>query len=122
MSWRTENREKTKEYCGALAKMVEVVKRAISVALGVEEGFVKAAFGEAAATMRVNYYPKCPQPELTLGLSPHSDPGGLTFLLSDEHVKGLQVLHAGEWVTVDPVPGGIIVNIGDQIQVDILYH
>ncbi|KAG6526959.1 hypothetical protein ZIOFF_009046 [Zingiber officinale] len=68
--------------------------------------------------LRVNYYPKCPQPELTLGLSPHSDPGGLTFLLPDEHVKGLQVRHAGEWVTVDPAPGGLIVNIGDQIQVN----
>ncbi|XP_042460987.1 jasmonate-induced oxygenase 4-like [Zingiber officinale] len=109
-------RGKTEEYCAAVAKVVEAVKRAISAALGVEEGYMAAAFGQAAAAMRVNYYPKCPQPELTLGLSPHSDPGGLTFLLPDEHVKGLQVRHAGEWVTVDPVPGGLIVNIGDQIQ------
>ncbi|KAG6482006.1 jasmonate-induced oxygenase 1-like [Zingiber officinale] len=110
-------REKTEEYCGAVGKVIEQVKRAISAALGVEEGFMEAAFGAAGAAVRINYYPKCPQPELALGLSPHSDPGGLTVLLPDEHVKGLQVRHAGEWITVDPVLGGLIVNIGDQIQV-----
>ena len=71
--------------------------------------------------MRVNFYPRCPQPELTLGVAAHSDPGGMTMLLVDDHVRGLQVRSpdaaAGEWITVDPVPDAFIVNMGDQIQV-----
>ena len=32
-------------------------------------------------------------------------------------MPGLQVLKDGRWRPVDPVPGGLIVNVGDMIQV-----
>lgn len=67
--------------------------------------------------MRVNFYPKCPQPDLTLGLSAHSDPGGMTLLLPDPSVSGLQVRKDDKWITVQPAPDAFIVNLGDQIQV-----
>jgi len=90
---------------------------ALSLGLGLEETSLEEAFGrEVGACMRVSYYPKCPQPELALGLSPHSDPGGLTILLPD-HVKGLQVCMDGSWITVEPIANAFIINIGDQIQV-----
>lgn len=81
------------------------------------------AFGgdDIAGTLRVNYYPKCPQPELTLGLSPHSDPGVITVLLADEHVKGCQVKIGDSWVDIKPINGAFIVNIGDQIQVSFYF-
>ncbi|RZR97102.1 hypothetical protein BHM03_00026220 [Ensete ventricosum] len=87
--------------------------------LGLDEEYLRRAFGGdgTAACVRVNLYPKCPQPELTLGLSPHSDPGGLTVLLADDHVEGLQVRKDGAWLTVQLVPGAFIVNVGDQIEV-----
>ncbi|OAY74284.1 1-aminocyclopropane-1-carboxylate oxidase 1 [Ananas comosus] len=87
--------------------------------LGLEEGRLGAAFGgeEVGVCMRVNFYSKCPQPELTLGLSSHSDPGGITVLLVDDRVKGLQVRKDGAWVTVQPIADAFIVNVGDQIQV-----
>ncbi|MCI96375.1 1-aminocyclopropane-1-carboxylate oxidase-like protein, partial [Trifolium medium] len=59
-----------------------------------------------------------PQPDLTVGITPHTDPGAITLLLQNQ-VPGLQVEHDGEWVDVNPVRGGIIVNIGDFLQV---YH
>lgn len=93
--------------------------KVMSISLGLDVRFLQKAFGEdeVGACMRVNYYPKCPQPDLTLGLSAHSDPGGLTVLLADERVKGLQVRRGDVWVTVQPIPNAFIVNIGDQIQV-----
>ncbi|KAH0468723.1 hypothetical protein IEQ34_001955 [Dendrobium chrysotoxum] len=72
---------------------------------------------EVGVCMRVNYYPTCPQPDLTLGLSSHSDPGGITVLLPDDKVKGLQIRHGGGWVTVQPLSDSFIVNVGDQVQV-----
>ena len=65
----------------------------------------------------LNFYPKCPQPDLALGLSSHSDPGGLTILLPDDYVSGLQVRRGEDWITVKPFPNAFIINIGDQIQV-----
>nr|CAD1837220.1 unnamed protein product [Ananas comosus var. bracteatus] len=57
-----------------------------------------------------HYYPPCPEPELAIGTSPHSDSGFLTVLLQD-HIGGLQILHDGEWVDVAPIPGALVVNM-----------
>lgn len=93
--------------------------KVLSLNLGLEEGILQKSLGgeEVGACLRVNFYPRCPQPDLTLGLSSHSDPGGLTILLPDDDVPGLQVLKDEKWVTVKPIPNAFIVNIGDQIQV-----
>lgn len=66
--------------------------------------------------MVVNCYPPCPEPELTLGMPPHSDYGFLTLLLQDD-VEGLQVLHKDRWLTVRPIPGSFVVNVGDHLEV-----
>lgn len=65
--------------------------------------------------MALNYYPPCPQPDLTYGLPGHTDGNLITILLQDE-VAGLQVLRNDQWVAVDPVPNTFIVNIGDSMQ------
>lgn len=91
----------------------------LSINLGLPEDSLQDAFGgdDVGACLRANFYPKCPQPDLTLGLSSHSDPGGLTILLPDENVPGLQVRRGDHWITVNPVHDAFIVNIGDQMQV-----
>ncbi|KAJ1286069.1 hypothetical protein BS78_03G325800 [Paspalum vaginatum] len=113
-------REVSEEYGREVVRLCELLMRLLSVSLGLDEAHLQRAFGgaECGATLRANYYPRCPQPDLTLGLSAHSDPGVLTVLLADEHVRGLQVRRAdGEWVTVQPVRDAFIVNVGDQVQV-----
>ncbi|XP_037484349.1 probable 2-oxoglutarate-dependent dioxygenase At3g111800 [Triticum dicoccoides] len=114
-------RDATEEYGREVASLCERLMAAMSAGLGVNPGRLQEEFGGAEGAgvcVRVNYYPRCPQPELTLGLSSHSDPGGMTVLLADERVRGLQVRgRGGEWVTVDPIADAFIVNVGDQIQV-----
>ena len=113
-------REVTEKYASELMNLSEVLLKAMSSTLGLDEDYLHTAFGGSkgiSASMRVNYYPKCPEPELTLGLSSHSDPGGITLLLVDQNVKGTQVRKGNTWVTVQPIPGAFVVNVGDQIQV-----
>ncbi|KAL4378885.1 hypothetical protein GQ457_02G030930 [Hibiscus cannabinus] len=69
-----------------------------------------------AKLMVGNYYPHCPQPDLTVGIASHSDPGVLTLVLQD-HIGGLQIKHKGEWVDVKPVHGALVVNIADILQI-----
>lgn len=70
-----------------------------------------------AQSARINYYPPCPMADKVLGLSPHSDAIGLTLLLQVSQVPGLQIRRNGRWVTVKPIPGAFIVNIGDMLEV-----
>jgi isopenicillin N synthase-like dioxygenase len=67
--------------------------------------------------MRCNYYPRCPEPDRTLGTGPHCDPSALTILLQDGGVDGLQVLVDKAWRSVRPKPGELVVNIGDTFMV-----
>uniref|UniRef100_A0A6N2LTB2 Fe2OG dioxygenase domain-containing protein n=1 Tax=Salix viminalis TaxID=40686 RepID=A0A6N2LTB2_SALVM len=112
-------REVLDEYGKQAVKLCGKLMKVLSINLGLGEERLGNAFGgeNIGACLRVNFYPKCPQPDLTLGLSSHSDPGGMTLLLPDNHVPGLQVRKDEKWITVKPAPHAFIVNVGDQIQV-----
>ncbi|XP_027115648.1 protein DMR6-LIKE OXYGENASE 2-like [Coffea eugenioides] len=73
-------------------------------------------FEDGSQLMVLNCYPPCPEPDLTLGMPAHSDYGLLTLLLQDE-VKGLQIEHQGNWLTVEPVPNSFVVNVGDHLEI-----
>ncbi|XP_047323379.1 feruloyl CoA ortho-hydroxylase F6H1-3-like [Impatiens glandulifera] len=68
--------------------------------------------------INMNYYPKCPNPELTIGVGRHSDVSTLTILLQDQ-VGGLYVrkLETDSWIHVPPIEGAIVINIGDALQI-----
>ena len=67
--------------------------------------------------MRMNYYPPCPQPELAIGLSSHSDAVGITILLQINEMEGLQIKKDGAWVPIKPLPDAFVVNVGDIMEV-----
>ncbi|KAL5710227.1 Jasmonate-induced oxygenase 1 [Ranunculus cassubicifolius] len=112
-------RAETEEYGKQVVNLCGKLMKIFSNNLGLGENHLQNSFGgeDIGACLRVNFYPKCPQPNLTLGLSSHSDPGGMTLLLPDQHVPGLQVRKGNNWITVKPATGAFIVNIGDQIEV-----
>ncbi|KAG4937983.1 hypothetical protein AAZX31_16G016000 [Glycine max] len=111
-SFREDVAEYSRKMRGLSLKLLE----AISESLGLEKDYIDKALGKHGQHMAINYYPPCPEPELTYGLPAHADPNAITILLQNQ-VPGLQVLHDGKWLTVNPVPNTFIVNIADQIQV-----
>ncbi|CAL5000526.1 unnamed protein product [Urochloa decumbens] len=103
------------------ALFMELMEAALQALLGVVSGAGSSSIlGDLATAasqmMTVNCYPACPQPELTLGMPAHSDYGLFTLVLQDK-VEGLQVMHAGRWLTVQPVPGSFVVNVGDHLEI-----
>ncbi|KAM2879549.1 hypothetical protein FF1_015030 [Malus domestica] len=109
-------REQVGEYCTNVRGLVLRLLEAVSESLGLEKNCIVKALGKQGQHMALNYYPPCPQPELTYGLPGHTDANLITVLLQDE-VPGLQVLRNGKWVAVNPIPNTFIVNIGDMMQV-----
>ncbi|WOK98948.1 protein DOWNY MILDEW RESISTANCE 6-like isoform X2 [Canna indica] len=110
-------KEVVSTYCREVRELGFRLLGIISLGLGVEEEYMVRVLGEQEQHMAVNYYPKCPEPDLTYGLQAHTDPNALTILLQDPNVAGLQVLKDGKWIAVNPQPDAFVINIGDQLQV-----
>nr|ALF36156.1 anthocyanidin synthase [Camellia sinensis] len=109
----------TSEYAKQLRGLASKVLSALSLGLGLEEGRLEKEVGgmeELHLQMKINYYPKCPQPELALGVEAHTDVSALTFILHNM-VPGLQLFYEGKWVTAKCVPNSIIMHIGDTVEI-----
>ncbi|KAJ1261624.1 hypothetical protein BS78_09G044700 [Paspalum vaginatum] len=115
-------KETMREYRTELRKLAERVMEAMDENLGLEAGSIKRAFSgdgrhEPFFGTKVSHYPPCPRPDLITGLRAHTDAGGVILLFQDDRVGGLEVFKDGDWTDVQPLPGAIVVNTGDQIEV-----
>ena len=93
------------------------ISRLISLSLGMPFHHFDPTFDSQKAALRLLKYP--PQPDSAkfnqLGAGAHTDWGWITVLAQDE-IGGLEVETAsGDWITVKPIPGTFVVNLGDLI-------
>ncbi|KAK3006693.1 hypothetical protein RJ639_017587 [Escallonia herrerae] len=100
------NREVVVEYSDHMKGLAQKLLGLISESLGLPSSCIEEAVGEFYQNISINYYPPCPQPDLTLGLQAHSDMGAITLLIQDD-VGGLQIFKDDEWITVDPLSDAI---------------
>eukprot|EP00258_Populus_trichocarpa_P049011 XP_024465030.1 1-aminocyclopropane-1-carboxylate oxidase homolog 1 [Populus trichocarpa] len=103
------------EYSKAVMNLGNLLLELLSEALGLNPNYLKDIDCAKGLAVLCHYYPACPQPELTLRATKHSDNDFLTVLLQDQ-IGGLQILHQNQWVDVPPTPGALVINIGDLMQ------
>ncbi|XP_010644912.1 scopoletin 8-hydroxylase [Vitis vinifera] len=123
--WPNECKEVALEFLKASISMVRRILEVLMEKLGVtlDESRIDGLIGLKMVNM--NFYPTCPNPDLTVGVGRHSDMGMLTVLLQDG-IGGLYVKmeeditgagKKGEWVEIPPTPGALVINVGDTLQI-----
>ncbi|MDB4582992.1 hypothetical protein N9164_07565 [Draconibacterium sp.] len=121
------------EYFTACTQLSLQLLEAFCIGLDLPAKFMHADFASNhTGFLRLNYYPVHDpiegaaddyQAVADLGVHHHTDAGALTVLIQDE-VGGLQVHRDGYWYDIPPVPGAIVINTGDMMQVwsNDVYH
>ncbi|XP_013609529.1 PREDICTED: gibberellin 20 oxidase 2 [Brassica oleracea var. oleracea] len=99
-------------YCEAMSSLSLEIMELLGLSLGIKKDHFREFFEENDSIMRLNHYPPCQTPDLTLGTGPHCDPSSLTILHQDQ-VNGLQVFVDNQWQSILPNPKAFVVNIGD---------
>ncbi|KAJ7980569.1 2-oxoglutarate (2OG) and Fe(II)-dependent oxygenase superfamily protein [Quillaja saponaria] len=118
--WPPACREEVLEYMKrseiVIRKLLDVLMKRLNVT---EIDKTKESFLMGSKRINLNYYPTCPNPELTVGVGRHSDVSTLTVLLQDD-IGGLYVRGRSDddsWVHVPPVRGSLVINVGDALQI-----
>ncbi|KAL5211524.1 hypothetical protein ABZP36_022371 [Zizania latifolia] len=121
----TTLRDVTREVAEAMSGLAKTLARVLAESLlgpGAAGDRFPDGCDDTTCFLRLNRYPPCPfssadadADAAAFGLVPHTDSDFLTVLCQD-HVGGLQLMKGSSWVAVRPIPGALIVNIGDLFQ------
>jgi len=109
-----------------LSKLSQRLLRCLALALGLEEDyfiqrhkFMCTSTNNNPTTFRTLFYPSLSADEIqqpgVQRCGEHSDYGTITLLFQDD-MGGLEVLSDGQWIPATPIPGTVLVNLGDLMQ------
>lgn len=108
----------TRALYSALDEMGQSILRGVALHLGLAEDYFDTRVQFGNSILRLLHYPPQsePTPPGSVRAGAHEDINVITLLLGAEE-PGLQVKHhSGEWLSVNPPPGALVINCGDMLQ------
>ncbi|KAL0349003.1 UNVERIFIED_CONTAM: 1-aminocyclopropane-1-carboxylate oxidase1 [Sesamum angustifolium] len=91
-------RDNTVEFSDHVKILGKTLFELLSEALGLSPDHLNNMECSKRQRFSCHYYPACPEPQLTLGITKHSDPGFLTVLLQSQ-ISGLQLVSNGRFIS-----------------------
>ncbi|KAI3837103.1 hypothetical protein MKX03_031049 [Papaver bracteatum] len=110
-------REALEAYSSGLINLTMNLLGKMAEALKMDSSEIEELFNNCYQKMKMIYYPPCPKAQQVIGLSPHSDAAALSIVLQLNETEGLEIRKDGKWVPVKPIPGALIVNLGDMVEI-----
>ncbi|XP_061992058.1 1-aminocyclopropane-1-carboxylate oxidase homolog 1-like [Rosa rugosa] len=107
-------RDITMEYLKRVHKLGVTLFELLSEGLGLKPDHLLGLGCANGHLIAGHYYPPCPEPELTINNGQHTDLGFLSIVLQD-NINAL-LSYQNQWIDVPTVPGALVVNIGDFLQ------
>lgn len=108
-------REDVMGYYAAVFSVGRRLLRGLALALGQKGDALDHLVITPPSQLRLIHYPHQAGVEDIAGIGAHTDYECFTLLLVT--APGLQVMdQAGEWLDVEPIPGALVVNIGDMME------
>lgn len=100
----------------AFDRMGVRLMRALALHLGLAPDAFDGALRDGNSVLRLLHYPPVPADAGGIRAGAHEDINAITLLLGAEEA-GLQVLDRdGQWLSINPPKGSLVVNIGDMLQ------
>jgi isopenicillin N synthase-like dioxygenase len=106
-------KEPVEAYYFAVFELGMTILRGFALYFDLPERFFVERFSRPVADMRLAHYPPQSGPAVEYGTFDHTDHGIITVLWQDQN-GGLEVFtRYREWIPAPPLPGSVVVNIGD---------
>lgn len=103
------------DYFARLADLSRQVLRMMSLSLGLDEMHIERVFGaNPSPYLKMIRYPRTRTGGQGVGV--HKDSGFLTLLLQDAQAGLEAQANDDSWYRVDPLPGSLVVNTGELLQ------
>ncbi|KFK42230.1 hypothetical protein AALP_AA2G228500 [Arabis alpina] len=110
-------RETIETYSYEVKNIAKILFTKMASVLEIKREEMEDLFDDVWQSIKINYYPPCPEPDRVIGLTPHSDAAGLTILLQVNEVEGLQIKKDGKWIVVKPLKHALVVNVGEILEI-----
>ncbi|KAF5731035.1 oxidoreductase family protein [Tripterygium wilfordii] len=113
-------RENMGKYCGEVRNLALELMGVITESLGLGPTYnhITNKIENGVQVIAVNYYPPCPNPDIALGLPPHSDYSCFTLVLQSS--TGLEIANredSSKWQVIPEQRGALEVHVGDHVEV-----
>jgi isopenicillin N synthase-like dioxygenase len=103
------------DYFERLSALSRELLRIMSLSLGLDEYHIERVFGaNPSPYLKLIRYPRTRAGDQ--GVGTHKDSGFLTLLLQDEQAGLEAQANDDTWYRVDPLPGSLVVNTGELLQ------
>lgn len=112
-----ELRPTVEQWLGHGERISRVLLREWLAALHQPANLVEEAFEVADQRLKLVRYPEVEPGEHNQGVGSHKDAGFLTLLHVEQGKGGLEVDKDGAWIAAQNLPGALVVNIGEMLEV-----